>query len=99
MKIAFDAKRAYQNSTGLGNYSRSLISSLATFYPQHQYYLVAPKLTNKYDVTSFQNVKNITPSTFFSKKFSSAWRSNWVKRDLVSQQIDLYHGLSHEVPF
>jgi glycosyltransferase involved in cell wall biosynthesis len=99
MKIAFDAKRAYQNSTGLGNYSRSLISSLATFYPQHQYYLVAPKLTNKYDVTNFQNVKNITPSTFFSKKFSSAWRSNWVKKDLVSQQIDLYHGLSHEIPF
>ncbi len=99
MKIAFDAKRAYQNATGLGNYSRTLISSLAAFYPQHQYYLLAPKITSKYDVRSFQNVKNITPSTFFSKKFSSAWRSNWVKKDLISQQIDLYHGLSHEIPF
>ena len=69
MKIAFDAKRAYQNATGLGNYSRTLISSLATFYPQHEYYLLAPKLTDRYDITSFGNVKNITPSTFLSKKF------------------------------
>ncbi len=50
MKIAFDAKRAYQNGTGLGHYSRTLISSLATFYPEHQYYLCAPKLTDRYDL-------------------------------------------------
>ena len=28
MKIGFDAKRAYQNFTGLGNYSRDLIENL-----------------------------------------------------------------------
>ena len=28
MRIGFDAKRAYQNFTGLGNYSRDLIENL-----------------------------------------------------------------------
>jgi glycosyltransferase involved in cell wall biosynthesis len=98
MKIAFDAKRAYQNSTGLGHYSRTLISSLATFYAEDQYYLFAPKLTDRYDTTSYRNIKLITPSSFFSKKLSAAWRSNWVKKDLLKLGIDVYHGLSHEIP-
>ncbi len=32
------------------------------------------------------------------KLFSSAWRSSWVKKDLQKCKIDLYHGLSHEIP-
>lgn len=31
MKIGFDGKRATNNLTGLGNYSRSLIAQLAEF--------------------------------------------------------------------
>ncbi len=99
MKIAFDAKRAYQNATGLGNYSRTLISSLATFYPGHQYYLCAPKITDRFNTASFSNIQNITPHGFPSSILKSAWRSNWVKKDLLAKNIDLYHGLSHEVPF
>jgi len=34
MKIGFDAKRAYQNFTGLGNYSRDLIEHLIKEYPR-----------------------------------------------------------------
>lgn len=26
------------------------------------------------------------------------WRSSWVKKDLLKMKIDLYHGLSHEIP-
>ena len=33
MRIGFDAKRAVQNFTGLGNYSRYLIEILYRFYP------------------------------------------------------------------
>ena len=43
MKIGFDAKRAYQNFTGLGNYSRDLIENLITDYPENKYALFAPK--------------------------------------------------------
>lgn len=98
MKIAFDAKRAYQNGTGLGHYSRTLISSLADFYPEHHYYLCAPKLTNRFDISGFTNVENIIPGNFLSRKLKSIWRSSWIKKDLWKRSINIYHGLSHEVP-
>ena len=96
MRIAFDAKRAYQNNTGLGNYSRSLISSLAALYPQHDYYLMAPKQTEMYRDT-YANMHTITPSGIF-KLLSSLWRSNFVTGDLKKLSIDVYHGLSNEIP-
>ena len=98
MNIAFDAKRAYQNGTGLGHYSRTLVSSLATLYPQHQYYLCAPKLTSRFNAGSYDNVHTLTPSALFSNTFKSIWRSNMVVQDLLKNDIQLYHGLSHEIP-
>ncbi|MCY7420332.1 MAG: glycosyltransferase family 4 protein [Chitinophagaceae bacterium] len=98
LRIAFDAKRAYQNGTGLGHYSRTLISSLATFYPEHEYYLCAPKLTNRFDSSAYTNVHDVTPKGLLVKTFKSLWRSNWVKTDLEKLSINIYHGLSHEIP-
>lgn len=97
MRIGFDAKRAFQNSTGLGHYSRTLLTSLARYYPGNEYYLFAPKQT-----TSFARVENsfkiITPTHFPFSLFRSAWRSRGVVKDLKKNKIDLYHGLSHEIP-
>ena len=98
MNIAFDAKRVYNNSTGLGHYSRTLISSLAAYYPQEEYFLCAPKITNRFNAAAFQNVHTVTPQQFPSTLFKAAWRSSWVKKDLKQLNIDLYHGLSHEIP-
>jgi glycosyltransferase involved in cell wall biosynthesis len=98
MKIAFDAKRAYQNGTGLGHYSRTLISSLATSFPEHEYYLCAPKVTNRFDAAAYSNMHVLTPTGLLSKKLKALWRSNLVTKDLVKAGIDLYHGLSHEIP-
>ena len=42
MRIGFDAKRAFSNFTGLGNYSRDTIRILEKFYPKNQYYLFTP---------------------------------------------------------
>lgn len=98
MKIAFEAKRAYTNGTGLGHYSRTLLSSLATYYPDHSYYLCTPKLTDRYNAAAFANMQVVTPTSFPSNIFTSAWRSSWVKKDLKKLGIDLYHGLSHEIP-
>jgi glycosyltransferase involved in cell wall biosynthesis len=97
MRIAFDAKRAFQNTTGLGHYSRTLIKGLATMYPEHEYYMAAPKPTSLFDIKPYKNVYLLTPGGM-SKTFSSLWRSNWVKSDLKKNKIDLYHGLSHEIP-
>jgi glycosyltransferase involved in cell wall biosynthesis len=97
MNIGFDAKRAYHNGTGLGHYSRTLIRSLAQFYPQHQYYLFNPSASAKFQLAG-DNLHEVQPSAFIDKLFTSAWRSSWVKKDLKKNEIAIYHGLSHEIP-
>ena len=96
MRIAFDAKRAYQNTTGLGSYSRAVIQGLAYYYPEHEYYLMAPKQTPLF-IQEASNIHTVTPKGI-AKNFKSLWRSNWVKNDLKDLGIDIYHGLSHEIP-
>jgi glycosyltransferase involved in cell wall biosynthesis len=97
MRIAFDAKRAFQNNTGLGNYSRSLIEALAKNYPEHEYYLAAPKQTDMFPIAGMNNVCAITPKGIW-KPLSSLWRSKYVINDLNKLGVNVYHGLSNEIP-
>ena len=97
MNIGFDAKRAYHNQTGLGNYSRNLLRSLSEYFPEHEYYLFNPKPSGSFTLKE-KNIHEITPGNFLNNIFSSAWRSSWVKKDLKKYKIGLYHGLSHEIP-
>lgn len=98
MNIGFDAKRAFHNNTGLGNYSRTLIHSLHEFYPENEYYLFNPKKSNRYQILG-QHLHEILPTFFFDKLFSSLWRSYRVIKNLKALNIDVYHGLSHEIAF
>lgn len=96
MNIGFDGKRAANNLTGLGNYSRSLITQLSQFFPQNQYFVYTPKIKESRQVKDF-----FTPSNIFAvlpKSFSFLWRTIGIKKQLLTDQIDLYHGLSHEIP-
>ena len=43
MKIGFDGKRAVQNFTGLGNYSRYVADILCRYYPNNDYILYTPR--------------------------------------------------------
>ncbi len=97
MNIGFDAKRAFHNDTGLGNYSRTLIDSLSISYPQHQYFLFNPKATSKYSFLQ-SNTHEVLPTLKSHQFFSSIWRRKWIMRDIKKNKIDLYHGLSHELP-
>ena len=97
MNIGFDAKRAYHNQTGLGHYSRILIHSLAQYYPGHEYFLFNPKRSSLFEFDE-ENVHEVLPHRFPSNFLRAAWRSSWVKKDLKNLRIDLYHGLSHEIP-
>ena len=42
MIIGFDAKRAAQNRTGLGNYSRFVIRSLSETFPDSRFLMYVP---------------------------------------------------------
>jgi len=98
MNIGFEAKRAFTNGTGLGHYSRTLIRSLAEYFPEHDYTLFTPKITDRFSTAGFNNINLVTPQSFPSTLFTGAWRSSWVKSDLKKLGIDVYHGLSHEIP-
>ena len=97
MNIGFDAKRAYHNGTGLGHYSRTLLVSLSEYYSEHDYYFFNPKPSGSFSVKGGK-IHEILPQGLLNKTFSAAWRSSRVKKDLRRLAIDLYHGLSHEIP-
>jgi len=98
LRIGFDAKRAFQNYTGLGNYSRSVIESLSACYPANQYFLYAPRATRNQRTEALFGASNLhirQPRLPFLK---SLWRSRLVVSDLQKDGIQLYHGLSNELP-
>lgn len=98
MRIGFDAKRAYLNKTGLGNYSRNLLLQLFRQFPENQYLLFTPQIDQEFaiDVANFPNVQHITSDNRF---LASIWRSVFLSRTLQEEKLDVYHGLSQELPF
>jgi len=99
MKIGYDAKRFFLNNTGLGNYSRWLIRTVASLYPDNSYLLYTTKIKPNDQVGFINGHPNILPITPKSKTFTSWWRTKSIVNDLQRDGIDLYHGLSHELPY
>ena len=101
MKIGYDAKRAYQNYTGLGNYSRDILKQLFINYPENNYFLYTPKSLKNPRLSflsDFNNVETKFPDSPLHKTFKGYWRSINLEKSLVKDKIDLYHGLSNEIP-
>lgn len=101
MKIGFDAKRAFLNYTGLGNYSRDSIRILGSHFPQHDYHLYTPEAAANERLSFIENKKQYhihTPNTFLGKTFKGLWRSVQLSKVLAQDKITLFHGLSHELP-
>lgn len=97
MRIGFDAKRLYNNFTGLGNYSRTLVNDLHTHYPGEELHLYSPKIRHSPETDFFLNQPDL--HTHLHSGFGSAyWRTFSIKKDLKKDGIELYHGLSHEIP-
>lgn len=101
MRIGFDAKRAFCNFRGLGNYSRSLISSLAKYFPDNnEFFLYTPKVHPdfNYFLVHEPKVQRIFPTGFPFQSLHPLWRSFKMSDEIRSRNIDLFHGLSHEIP-
>ncbi|MBT7609133.1 MAG: glycosyltransferase family 4 protein [Bacteriovoracaceae bacterium] len=101
MKIGLDAKRALHNHRGLGNFSRTLLLGLEKYIPAHEFHLYSPLVKSKL----FEDWKAQHPSFnyhFPSNKLlqliPSVWRSLLLTSDLEKEELDIYHGLSHELP-
>lgn len=101
MRIGFDAKRAYCNTRGLGNYSRDTIRILTNHFLQDEFYLFTPKVKKGITVTAHRaNSTTIMPQGIYSHSpLSSLWRTTSICKNIKEANIDLYHGLSHELPY
>lgn len=101
MKIGFDAKRAAQNRTGLGNYSRFVLRILSQHEPQNEYHLYIPNERRTPflgEIPTVERLHRHHPRTWFWRKLKSLWRVWGVSSDVCRDGMDIYHGLSNELP-
>ncbi len=98
MKIGFDAKRLFLNNTGLGNYSRTLVSNLKRYYPELDLYLFTPSAPQTESNLEFHNQDLYTIVSPPSTLFNAQWRSKGLVKQIDQLGLDIYHGLSNELP-
>lgn len=96
-RLGYDAKRLFNNFTGLGNYSRTLLRDLAAFYPDNAYFLYSPRLVKNQETQFFINSPLFNVETPPPGR-RLLWRTTGLRRELGRHRIQLYHGLSHEIP-
>lgn len=99
--IGFDGKRAAQNRTGLGNYSRFVISGLSRYSDVGRLRVYAPseRRANCLDgLDKEERVEMVYPTGKWGGKLSSLWRIMGVTGTLASDGVGLFHGLSGELP-
>ena len=101
MRVAFDSKRAFLNDTGLGNYSRETIRIVSKYFTNNEYFLCTPKDNKRSSITSIiqrENISIIKPKSIIDRTLTSYWRTKNIVKDLLSHKIEIYHGLSNELP-
>ena len=99
--IGFDAKRIVRNGTGLGSYGRTLVNDLAQ-RQDLELRLYAPDKGRddlRSQILERPNVSFCYPRfSSFIHLPSSWWRMKDVVTDLQRDGVQLYHGLSGELP-
>ena len=97
LSIGFDAKRAFVNAAGLGNYSRNTLRALGNVFPNNHYFLFTPKIVNnRFSLPQGSTV--IMPNSFWWRALKPFWRRYKISGLAQKAKLDLYHGLSHELP-
>ncbi|RPJ78795.1 MAG: glycosyltransferase family 1 protein [Alphaproteobacteria bacterium] len=103
MRIGFEAKRATHKFRGLGNYSRGLIEGLLEYSPADELFLYTPPINSprgaEWVKTLSKKAHLKLPQNYLETKFATLWRSFLLHRDLEKDNLDIFHGLSHEIPY
>lgn len=103
LRVALDAKRALNNTTGLGNYSRCLLEALASAAGTDggQVLLMSAANPDTHRIEALLRnpaVKLCVGQGFAARRLKSLWRSRGMVGDLRRLRPDVYHGLSNELP-
>lgn len=93
--IAFDAKRYFNNASGLGFYSRTLLDGLRYYYPEHHYLLYTPYNKDRLQAPT-DGIR--LPNTWLGRQFHPLWRSRGMTTQVKRDGATVFHGLSHELP-
>ena len=100
--IGFDAKRLVRNTSGLGNYSRTLVNDLLrTSPPDWSLRLYTPDEGHedlRRQVAASPRLQYSLPKQGGVAWPSSLWRTKGIVSDLRRDGISLFHGLSGELP-
>ena len=98
--IGYDAKRIVRNSTGLGSYGRTLVNDLSAL-GDFDLRLYAPDdgMTQlRSQIVGRENVMFCYPRHAYTALGKAMWRSGGMVRQLAREGVQLYHGLSGELP-
>lgn len=101
MRIGFDAKRLFNNFTGLGNYSRFVVDALSEYYPDNEYTLYTPKFRQHNEIFRYLDNPQYAvrmPDSAIAKAMKGYWRTVSVSKRWANDGIEIYHGLSNELP-
>ena len=98
MRIGYDAKRIFHNNTGLGNYGRDLVRILSSTPYIKQFALFNTKKSNLEHKVVLDKSTIIYPKGWFWKTFPSLWRLFGQWKQINNNKVDVYHGLSGEIP-
>lgn len=99
MILGFDAKRAFHNRSGLGNYSRHILRILFRYFPENEYHLYTPyRQTELFTLPREGKISVHHPRRFDHRMFPWWWRSFALGNELIRNRPDVYHGLSNEIP-
>ena len=102
MIIGFDAKRIVRNNTGLGNYCRTLINDMIRCNDSNMKLLLYTPdkgrdvLRNQ--IIESDNSRFIFPKKKLGKIYKSLWRTKNIVKRLLEDKVQIYHGLSGELP-
>lgn len=105
LTIGLDAKRIVRNGTGLGSYGRTLANDLAATECV-QLRLYAPDAGRddlRCQVHERENLSFVYPHSpslisLFASPYKAYWRSRGIVKQLKADGVQVYHGLSGELP-
>lgn len=98
MHIGFDAKRYFHNTTGLGNYARTTVRGLLEQYPKHRYSLYTARACAKNSTFPAHPALTVQKACPLGRMVPTLWRSLMIPKFASRHGLDIYHGLSHEIP-
>lgn len=93
--VGFDAKRAFSNSSGLGQYSRNHIRMLASVLPPNRMVLFSPKIERAdfADEMHRAGIRIVSPN-----QNARIWRIWGMGKEIKEQGVSVFHSLSPELP-